>query len=275
VCGWRPTTAASEAEHDKFDADLEKAMDLAQDADLLLVHLDGNGAVGVASKEDEDPALGPHGIAYRNGAGLRLLDFMRAREMCAATSFFAAGSLKGMARRRRDKKRNKAAGGSRRTRARRWKRKQVQRERAACHVSRRAQKAAHPAEWRVLERSKRRRDARRGSVDTLAARGAGADGGDRRNRARRTPPPHGGDRCVVAHGRPRWRVLRHPRLALARPATLAVALRRAPQRRGGGVWRCEHGRRRCPRRARARGTSAMRPGRTSGQSGTTNSTTCG
>eukprot|EP00937_MAST-01D_sp_MAST-1D-sp2_P002695 g2695.t1 len=142
VSGWRPTTAATEAEHAKFDADLEEAMDLAHTADLLMVHLDGNGAVGVASKEDEDPALGPHGIAHRNGAGLRLLDFMRAREMCAATSFFLAGSMKGMACRRRDKQRNAKAGGSRRNRARRWRRKQVQRERAACRVSRRAQGAA-------------------------------------------------------------------------------------------------------------------------------------
>ena len=142
VCGYRPTTAASTAEHDAFTADLDHVMEFAHATDMVIVAMDGNGAVGVANRADDEPALGAFGIPHRNASGMRLLEFMRSREMCSATSFFDAGSTSVKLRRRRDKRRNASRGGGRRTRSRRWARKQRQRERGQCEHSRRRQRSA-------------------------------------------------------------------------------------------------------------------------------------
>ena len=133
VCAYRPISSASDAEQQEFNDAWEAAMAFAHPNDTLVVFSDSNASIGVCGKtsSDHDGTVGPLGIAHRNAAGETVLQLMRASELCSVTSFRQQGR-KARDLRARQRRKNRAKGGGRRTRARRWKKAQAQRERQLC-----------------------------------------------------------------------------------------------------------------------------------------------
>jgi len=133
ICAYRPIGAASQEEHEDFADSFEEALQFAHPADIVVGMIDGNGSIGISTRdsEDFDGTVGPLGIAHTNNSGSDLLDIMRSHQLCSTTSFRAQHPTQEM-RRANDKRRNKTQGGNRRTRQRRWRKKQKQREKQLC-----------------------------------------------------------------------------------------------------------------------------------------------
>ena len=68
-------------------------MAFAHAEDTIVVHMDGNGAIGTfdSASVDADGTVGPHGITHVNTAGKDLLGLMREHNLCSTTSFFQQG----------------------------------------------------------------------------------------------------------------------------------------------------------------------------------------
>ena len=156
ISAYRPTSSAQQSELDAFDDALSEACGFAHADDIVAVHMDGNGSIGVSNHEDRDRTVGPYGIAHQNASGKALLDLMRSLGMFSATSFFDAGArLRRRRRRRASDRRKLGKAGGRRCRQRRWRRQQQARERIACHGAAagkgtrdaRAQRAARVQGW--------------------------------------------------------------------------------------------------------------------------------
>ena len=123
VSAYRPTSGAPQCELDAFDDALSEACGFAHADDIVAVHMDGNGSIGVSNREDRDRTVGPYGIAHQNASGKALLDLMRSLGMASATSFFDAGArLRRRSRRRATDRKKLGKVGGRRCRQRRWRR---------------------------------------------------------------------------------------------------------------------------------------------------------
>jgi exonuclease III len=133
ICAYRPIGAASQEEHEDFADSFEQAMQFAKPSDIVIAMMDGNGSIGVSSRDsvDFDGSVGPLGIAHSNNSGSDLLDIMRSHQLCSTTSFRAQQQTQAM-RRANDRRRNLKQGGNRRTRQRRWRKQQKQREKQLC-----------------------------------------------------------------------------------------------------------------------------------------------